>query len=152
MFAPADIAIYDRHGQLTAIAEIKNILGTTGEWAARTRRNILAHGGWLGAQFLLFITRDRLYMWKNAGADPVPVQPNYDVDSRLELVPYFNRAGLDPSKVSRPAFESLVGDWLNDLTLPHAAPRQLVEGSDWLVRSGFLSAVKGGRIAYDAAA
>jgi len=44
MSSSADLALYDRNGQLTAVAEVKNKLGTSREWATQLRRNILAHG------------------------------------------------------------------------------------------------------------
>ena len=44
MSARADLALYSSHGQLTAIVEIKSKMGTSRDWAAKTRRNILAHG------------------------------------------------------------------------------------------------------------
>jgi hypothetical protein len=43
MLPSVDLALYDRDGQLTAVAEVKNKVGTSREWAARLRRNILAH-------------------------------------------------------------------------------------------------------------
>ena len=43
MYARADLALYNSHGRLTGIVEIKNKMGTSREWAARTRRNMLAH-------------------------------------------------------------------------------------------------------------
>ncbi len=44
MTSPADLTLYNRDGQLIAVAEVKNKQGTSREWAAKLRRNILAHG------------------------------------------------------------------------------------------------------------
>jgi hypothetical protein len=37
-----DLAMFNRDGQLTAVAEVKNRRGTSRQWAAEFRRNILA--------------------------------------------------------------------------------------------------------------
>ena len=46
-----DLALYDHDGRLTAVAEVKNKQGTSREWAAKLRRNLLAHGGHYKADF-----------------------------------------------------------------------------------------------------
>jgi len=53
MVPQADLSIYDRNGQLTGVVEIKNKLRTSREWAAKLRRNILAHGGFRNIDFFL---------------------------------------------------------------------------------------------------
>lgn len=40
----ADMTVYDVHGQLTMIIEVKNKLDASQEWAAKMRRNILSYG------------------------------------------------------------------------------------------------------------
>lgn len=152
MLASGDIAIYDRYGQLIAVVEIKNKLGTSGEWAAKTRRSILANGGWIRADFLLFVTPDRLYVWKNAGADLVDLQPHYEVDMRSEFQRYLERVGLDIDRISRSTFELLVGSWISDIIWFRETPRDPGDDLSWLVKSGFHAAVKEGRVVYDLAA
>jgi hypothetical protein len=146
----ADLALYDRDGQLTAVVEIKNKIGTSPEWAAKLRRNILAHGGFRSADFFLLITPDRLYVWQGAGETPVAVEPTFQIDARPLLQPYFDRAGLDSTAVSGQAFELLVAAWLSDLMrLRSPEPR---EQESWLADSGFLGAVRDGRVEYEVAA
>lgn len=152
MLAPGDIAIYDRYRQLIAVVEIKNKLGTSGDWAAKARRNILANGGWIRAEFLLFVTPDRLYVWKNAGTDPVEVQPHYEVDMRSEFKRYLERVGLDPGRISRSTFELLVGSWISEIIWSRDMPREPGHDLSWLVKSGFHAAAKDGRVVYDLAA
>lgn len=146
----ADLALYDGNGRLTAVAEVKNRFGTSTEWAARTRRNILAHGGYWRSDFFLLITPDRLYVWKDAGTDPTEQLPTYELDLGPIFAPYFENAGLDPRQVSGQAFELLVGAWLSDLTRSSNASNQWSRDQDWLDRSGFRSAVRDGRIEYEA--
>jgi hypothetical protein len=78
----ADFALYDRNGGLIAVAEVKNKSGTSCEWTAKLRRNMLAHGGFHRTDFFLLVTSDKLYLWKGAGTEPAIVQPAFEVDAR----------------------------------------------------------------------
>ncbi|HUP24939.1 MAG TPA: hypothetical protein VNB06_18620 [Thermoanaerobaculia bacterium] len=152
MLPRADLILYDRDGQLIAVAEVKNKVGTSREWAAQLRRNMLAHGGFRPVGFFLLATPDQLYVWRDAGKETVPFEPTYEIDARPVLQPYFSRAGIDPATVSGEAFELIVAAWLADLTRsPDAAERSTSEES-WLTDSGFLGAVRNGRVEYEAAA
>ena len=145
-----DLALYDRSDRLAAIAEIKNRLGTSHEWAARTRRNILAHGGAWDADFFLLVTPDRLYLWKEAGTESAEVPPTYVADTESEFEPYFKRAGVEPRSVSGAAFEMLVGAWLGDVIRSEGAAEESADNRSWLVRSGLRAAVKDGHIRFEA--
>ena len=151
MFARTDLALYDRNDRLTAVAEIKNKPGTSREWAARTRRNILAHGGSCSADFFILVTPDRLYLWKDAGTDPVRIPPTYEADTQLEFAPYFESAGVDPRHVGGHAFELLVATWLGDVIRSKGTGEEPAGDRNWLAESGFRAAVKDGRIEYEAA-
>jgi hypothetical protein len=152
MLPHADLALYDRDGQLTAVAEIKNKVGTSREWAAKLRRNILAHGGFRSIDFFLLVTPDRLYLWKDAGGEPTLVEPSYEVDAHPVLAPYFARAGVDSTDISGRAFELVVAAWLADLVRSAESPENLAGQQRWLVESGFLDAVTNGRVEYEVAA
>ena len=150
MYARADLALYNSHGRLTAIVEVKSKMRTSSEWAALTRRNILAHGDFSGADFFLLITPDRMYMWKDAGTDPVPVPPAYEADMTTEFAPYFESVGVSPEEVSGHAFELVVGAWLGDVM---RSARRTGEDTDTLRRlvdSGLRTAVMDGRLEYEA--
>ena len=95
MSSYADLALYNRNGQLTAIAEVKNKPGTSREWATQLRRNILAHSGHSKADFFLLVTPDRLYLWKNADTTSTLIQPHYAINAEPIFAPYFDRAGVD---------------------------------------------------------
>ena len=152
MLPHADLSIYDRDGQLTGIVEIKNKLGTSREWAAKLRRNILAHGGFRNIDFFLLVTPDRLYLWKGAGVEPKRVRPTYEVAAQPFLERYFKKAAVDSGAISGEAFELVVAAWLADLVRYEPASKKLAEEHCWLVESGFLTAIRNGRIAYEAAA
>lgn len=150
MLPTADLALYDRSGRLTAIAEIKNKRGTSREWAAQTRRNLLAHGRAYSADFFLLVTPDRLYVWEGAGTEPVQAPPTYEADTTPRLAPYFKSAGLDPHHISGHAFELLVGAWLSDLIRSEEATAESSDDETWLAKSGFRNAVQGGHVEYEA--
>ena len=152
MYVRADLALYDPGGRLVALAEIKNKRGTSREWAAKTRRNLLALGGFGDAVFFLLVTRDRLYLWKDAGTDPVELSPTHEVDAEAIFAPYFDRAGIDSRNVGGHAFELIVATWLGDVMWSAVSTEEHGDDRDWLERSGFRAAVEGGRIEYDAAA
>ena len=154
MLTRTDLALYDRSGRLTAVAEIKNKLGTSGEWAAQTRRNILARGGPpCHADYFLLVTPDRLYLWKGAGTGPAQVvPPTVEADTRQEFAPYFESAGVDPQQISGHAFELLVAAWLGDITRSVGTTDKLSDDQSWLARSGFRTAIRDGRVEYEAVA
>ena len=153
MLSPyADLALYDRTGRLIAIAEVKNKEGTSPEWAAKFRRNMLVHGGYSQADFFLLVTPDRLYIWKNAGTAPTLVQPTYELDAQPLFAPYFERARMSPNDISGHAFELMVAAWLGDLVRSEEQREAFIEGQRVLAESGFLMAVKDGRIEYEEAA
>ena len=152
MMARPDIVLYDREGQLTTLVEVKNKPGTSRDWAANFRRNILAHGGLRTGEYFLLMTPDRLYLWKDAGGQLVPIEPTYEIDARPLLRPYFSRARVDPATVSGEAFELIVASWLADLTRSLVPTEPPVSEEGWLAESGFLRAVKEGRVEHQAAA
>ena len=147
-----DLSIYDRDGQLAGIVEVKNKRGTSRDWAAKLRRNILAHGGFRNIDFFLLVTPDHLYLWKGAGAEPKTVRPTYEIDAQPFFEPYFKRAAVDAGTISGGAFELLVAAWLADVLRSEGVSDQLAEEHSWLIQSGFLTAIRNGRLAYEAAA
>jgi hypothetical protein len=147
----ADFALYDRNGQLIAVAEVRNKSGTSREWAAKLRRNILAYGEFHRADFFFLITPDKLYLWKGVGGETAVVQPAFEVDAQPIFRPYFERARVNPADVSGRAFELVVAAWLGDLIRLAAQSEDLHNGQSWLVETGLLDAVKNGRIEYEVA-
>ena len=60
--------------------------------------------------------------------------------------------GWIPRHVSGHAFELLVAAWLGDITRSVETTKELADDQSWLAKSGFRSAVKDGRIEYEAVA
>ena len=147
----SDLAVYNRHRRLTAAVEVKNKLGTTREWAARTRRNILAHGPSIDADFFLLVTPDRLYVWTGSDSSSTPTLPTHAIDTHTHFQPYFQRAHVDPTRVSGHAFELIVSSWLSELTRNGESTNHADEPA-WLTQSGLRNALSGGRVEHQALA
>src|ERR1017187_7819118 len=59
-----DFVAYDRDGGVLLLAEAKSRHGTSQDWAAGLRRNMLAHGLLPWAKYFLIATPERMYLWK----------------------------------------------------------------------------------------
>ena len=147
----ADLALYSRDGRLIALVEVKNLRGTSREWAAKFRRNLLEHGSLQGARFFILATVDHLYLWEGEQRSASPVPPTYEVDLEPLLAPYFERSGLSPQTIHGQTLELIVADWLNDLMRSQGGTADS-KAEDWLVRSGLLASVRDGRLDYQDAA
>ena len=152
MFPRADLTLYNRDGQLIAVVEVKNKLGTSALWAAQLRSNILAHGGFQNVPYFLLITPDRIYLWKDAGTDPVTISPTCEKAAQDIFSPYFDKSAIEPSEVSGAAFELIVAAWLENLVRAANKPEELTGEADWLAAPGLLSAIQDGRLEYEVAA
>ncbi len=146
-----DFLVQDRDFRLRALVEVKARRGSDPEWAAKLRRNILAHGHVPDAEFFLIVTADRVYIWRGQGnEDRVP--PTYVLDSKLLFRPYLERAQLDLSKVSPEAFELLVAAWLSDVIHAEQLGGEALGGQSLLVEIGLLPALRGGQVSSQVAA
>lgn len=103
-----DIAAYDRKKQLMLAVEVKNKLGTSSDWAAQLRRNILAHGTYSFPPYFLLALPDRFYLWNESQKPPELSEPTYSIDARPILQPYFEQVGVEFGKLSGESFELLV--------------------------------------------
>jgi len=149
-----DLVLYQPNGLPIAAVDIRAKLGTTPEWAAKLRRNLLAHGGAVPALYFLVVTPDRVYLWKGSGTEPAELPPTHVVDAGPVFQPYFAAAKLDPSSVRGPSFELVVDTWLAELTRTdsEALEQRSVPTSDELLRSGLVEAIRNARLEYPAAA
>jgi len=147
-----DLILYHNDGWPIAAVEVKTKLRTTPAWAAQLRRNLLAHGGALPAEYFLLVTPDRIYLWRGGGTDPRDLPPTHVVDAQPIFEPYFAATHLRPNQIEGDAFELLVGSWLSDLTRLDPATDASGLAGDGLARSGLLTAIRSGRVEYPAAA
>ena len=142
----ADMAIYDKIGQLILVVEVKNKLDTSSSWAAKMRRNMLAHGLMPNARFFLLALPDRFYLWKDDGIAPEIVSPTYEIDPRPFLRSYYNGTEIPIISLTGESFELIVSSWLSKLLQSDALPPEL-QKQDWLIESGLYEAIKLGHLA-----
>ena len=142
-----DLETYSRDNQLVLVVEVKSILDKPPEWAARLRRNILAHGTFPNAPYLLMVFPDRFYLWARTETNHEPIEPTYVIDARPILQPYFDQAGITADRVSGQSLEIIVTSWLNEVI--HKTPNELDTSEQWLIDSGLYNAVAGGNLEHE---
>ncbi len=104
----SDIAILSELGEPVLLVEVKNKTGTSKDWAAKLRRNLVAHGLLPKARFFLVATPDHFYLWKDTGNGADELEPDYDIDPRAITKPLFK-----PEEQIGPAeFETKVASWV----------------------------------------
>jgi hypothetical protein len=148
----ADVGVFDRTGRLALVVEVKGRLGTTGAWAAKMRRNLVAHGVASGPEYFLLALPDRFYLWRGDGSAPEEIAPTYEIDPTKLVAPYRALAGLSTTSPSERGFEIIVEAWLDDLLSKDELPSELSAQEPWLPESGLFDALKGGRIEHEVAA
>jgi hypothetical protein len=147
-----DLAVNNRNGQLALVVEVKCKTNVSQEWAAKLRRNILAHGTFAKAPYFLLVFPDRFYLWSNVGAFQEQSEPSYLIDASPILQPYFQRAGVTTDQISRQSLELIVASWLGEIIHSEKPPEALDDSQRWLIDSGLYAALVGGKFRHEAAA
>ena len=114
-FGGIDLIAYDRDGGVVLLAEAKSRRGTSEDWAARLRRNMLSHGILPRSKFFLIATPERMYLWKHERPGQAEAPPESTINAEEVLEPYFERLHQEPSGIGPEAFEFLVLTWLTDV-------------------------------------
>jgi hypothetical protein len=142
---PFDFSAYSSDGHLGLVVETKARRGANTEWARELRRNLLAQMPVASDAMFLLATPDALYLWKTgAAADDLAT---YEMIAGDIFKPYFERAGIDPTKAVNPVvFELVVATWLQDRT------RGLGPTAELLEQAGLSQVLRGGRVVHQAAA
>ncbi len=141
-----DISVHSRNGQLVLVVEVKSKLNTSPEWAARLRRNILAHGTFPKASYFLMAFPDRFYLWTNAHLQLDQVLPTYTIDAFPILQPYFEQAGVTFGKISEQSFELIISSWLQEIVYAEKPLETVEQSQGWLINSGLYDALTGGKV------
>ncbi|MGF1575333.1 MAG: hypothetical protein ACFCU9_05215 [Cyanophyceae cyanobacterium] len=147
-----DLSVDNRNGQLTLVVEVKRKTNVSPEWAAKLRRNILAHGTFPKAPYFLMVFPDRFYLWSNAEAYQDQSEPTYTIDASPILRPYFERAGVDADQISGASLELIVASWLGEIIHSNQLPENIDASQQWLIESGLYAALVGGKLENEAAA
>jgi hypothetical protein len=141
-----DFVAYDDRGQAVLLVEVKSSRETSELWAARFRRNMLAHGTLPRAPFFLIATPERMYFWRQEDPSPKEEPPQFTMDATNELKPYFEKFGQAPEKTSGQALELIVFSWLNDIAESGQLRARQDPSLRWLSESGLLEALGRARI------
>ena len=152
---PADIAAYDNAGKVVLIVEVKSRRGTSADWAAKTRRNILAHSSALAVPYFLLALPDRFYLWKSTGSETIKEgePPTFEVDAFPLLRPYYERLGqATADSLSGGGFELIVASWLTEILWAQDPSDLSEQNRQWLEESGLYQALRGARLAVEAQA
>ena len=148
----ADIVAFDKNGQLTLIAEVKNKWGTSNDWATKMRRNMFSHGLMPHAPFFLLALPDVFYLWNGAISTPDLIEPNLKVDPRPFLQSHYATSDNTIENLTGRSFELVVTSWLNQV-LNTSNPQYLTDNhQEWLISSGLFGKIVGGHLELEAAA
>ena len=147
-----DLAVDNRNGQLTLVVEIKCKTNVSSEWAAKLRRNILAHGTFPQAPYFLMVFPNKFYLWTDVEAHREQSEPTYIIDARPILQPYFERAGVTADQISKQSLELIIVSWLGEIIHAEKPPEDLNNSQRWLIDSGLYNALVGGKFEHEAAA
>jgi len=147
-----DLSVDNRKGELALVVEVKRKIDASPEWAARLRRNILAHGTLPEAPYFLMVFPDKFYLWTDAEANLDRSEPTYTIDARPILEPYFKQAGVKADHISRQSLELIILSWLGQIIHSDKLPENIEDSQRWLIDSGLYSALAGGKFEDEAAA
>jgi hypothetical protein len=147
-----DLSVDNRNGQLALVVEVKRKTNVSPEWAARLRRNILAHDTFPKAPYFLMVFPDKFYLWTDAEAHLDQSEPTYTIDARPILQPYFERAGVTVDQISGQSLELIVASWLGEIIHSEKLPENVDASMRWLIDSGLYAALAGGKFEHEAAA
>jgi len=146
-----DLVIYDSTGHKVLLVEVKQKLHTKQDWAAKMRRNLLAHNFIPNTPFFLLACPDRFYLWKDAGSEPTIVEPDYVIDPSSFLRPFLKNADISSEKISHFSLEITISSWLNKLLYMPLPKGDVDDETQKLIDSGLIDAIKGGRVEYEVA-
>lgn len=139
-----DLSVDNRNGQLALVVEVKSKLNASPEWAARLRRNIFAHGTFPTAPYFLMVFPDQFYLWTDANVQLEQKQPDYAIDARSILQPYFEQAGVTADQISGKSLELIIASWLGKI-IHSQSLKDIDESEHWLIDSGLYAAMAGGK-------
>lgn len=147
-----DLSVDNRNGQLALVVEVKRKTNISPEWAAKLRRNILAHGTFPKAPYFLMVFPDKFYLWSNTEAYQDQSKPTYTIDASPILQPYFERVGVTSDQISGDSLELIVSSWLGEIIHSEQLPESMDASQQWLIESGLYAALVGGKFEHEAAA
>ena len=150
MLKLADIAVYSPDNRLQLVAEVKGKTGATPEWAAKMRRNLLAHSVIPPARFFLLAVPDHFYLWRDGVGAAEAKLPDYVVDAQSIVAPYITDTGIRPDRISDSSLQLILTSWLSWLVNSRLTNETAAPHEKWLFDSGLYEAIKHGSIETEA--
>ncbi len=147
-----DLSVDNCNGQRVLVIEVKRKTNVSPEWAAKLRRNILAHGTFPKAPHFLMAFPDKFYLWSNAEAYQDQSEPTYTIDASPILQPYFERAGVTADQIGGASLELVITSWLGEIIHSDQRPENIDASQQWLIESGLYAALAGGKFDHEVAA
>jgi hypothetical protein len=151
-----DLSVVSSDGKLVLAIEVKSKTNTSPEWATKFRRNMLAHGILPNALYFLMVFPDKFYLWTSSATYISEREPDYTIDARPILNPYFERAGIISDtagelryRISEQSLEIIIGSWLTEIIHSEKTPQNLDSSQLWLIESGLYDALSGGQLLYE---
>lgn len=108
-----DFAVYDRAGHVAVLLEAKRRDATDPSWASEWHSMVVDRMAGPNEAPIVLIALDRLYGWRPGAEASAP--PDWTVDARELLKPYFDRLRIEPTAIEPRLFEEIVGLWLRDV-------------------------------------
>ena len=145
----ADINVYDNNNQLALAVKIQKKLNISELWAEAYYKTLVELGDLPQAPFFLLGSPDRFYLWMQDRKLHKTMKPTYSIDPTPFLKPHYNRFS---SSISKESLILVVDNWLDRLVHLGITSDLSSEEEAWLVGSGLLDAIAGGRSAIKLAA
>lgn len=143
----SDIEVYSPDHRLQLVVEVKSTPGASPAWAARFRRNLLAHGAVPDAPYFLIAVPDCLFLWsRGAGVD---VPPDYEAATSDVVREYLGSWAADATDLGEGSLQIALGAWLRDLAQSVRKPRRDSEADRMLLDSGAYQAIRRGSVAFE---
>lgn len=100
-------------------------------------------------KYFLLAAPDCFYLWDPSTSVLPDAPPTYEVDPSSILGDYLALAGLSRESPRGSVFETIVGTWLQSLVNSDDGRSSIPASQQWVVDSGLLSEMRGGRVEYE---
>ena len=142
MTPEADIVVRSPNGDIALIIEVKSKAQATDGWAAKLRRNLVAHSMIPASAYFLLALPDYFYLWKPQ-ADIEAVNADYKVPADDAVTEYLHDVNL--KDLSSLSLELLLSAWVSNL-IESNITEETEPKLAWLINSGLFESIKGGSI------
>ncbi len=141
-----DLAVFSANGQLQLVAEVKNRVDATPDWAARMRLNLVEYSDMPEAPFFLLALPDHFYLWHDVMPRNTLAYPQYDLNPAPMLAPYLGDTSRSAATMSESGLLLAVSAWLSDLVVSSLDRREVGPDLMWLFDSMLYDTIKGGTV------